>query len=818
MAADPDKNMIRNWIFILGASCCTLQAGAQRADSNSRNRTTLELDAAALYVRSDATVPLDTALLIGSGHLNISRIAVIGEGLDPAFCSRYGGWIVNGNVDSFIHILPGISAPDQLKGRWLVGAWYAFQPGAINYRKAVELLRQTMEEAKRIGDLEIEGQSDCLLSKAYYMLGDTINGNHFHFAVTKNPAFSRMPALQAKARNYVGIYAPFTPQMAKFRMDCLTSALQQYQLLRDTGNQLNTLMDIGYQRFAAGNPNGAQDAALQCLGLEKVWHYPWTQHTNDLLAYLRGFLGDVAGALEYAMVELDAVDRTNDRFFEPHVYERIASSYMGLNDVAASTDWSKRALRSAMERDDIEVIYWVLECSSMKRLDLDLDLPKLGILQDLLKKKPPYSLRSMQLSDLALGNSYAALNDYLSARQYYLAALKLDEQVSAMKGGMKNSYILEKVGWINLRLGEYATSRKYLMTLMSPSYEKVMTKQELYAAYEDIQRVDSAMGNYSSAYHYLNLAKRLSEKIYTEAQAKQLIDLNVKYQTLQREKQLQASEARRQLEAQHDANTRKLFYGGFALLGLLIIMGTIRYYNNKRKNRQLRQQKQEIDAQNEILHELNDKQTLLLEEKEWLLREIHHRVKNNLQIIASLLSAQSEFLNDQTAIRVMADSRSRVKAMSLIHQKLYNSQSLSTIDMPEYIGDLVTYLRNSYDLQRRVIFTLEIAKIRLDVSKAVPLGLILNEAITNAFKYAFSEGDDARILIGLTAIEETITLEVSDNGRGLTEGFNGAEDNSFGMILMKGMAEDLEGNFTITGNPGTKITVSFANAVIREEY
>lgn len=91
----------------------------------------------------------------------------------------------------------------------------------------------------------------------------------------------------------------------------------------------------------------------------------------------------------------------------------------------------------------------------------------------------------------------------------------------------------------------------------------------------------------------------------------------------------------------------------------------------------------------------------------------------------------------------------------------------------------------------------------------VPVGLVLNEAITNAFKYAFAEGDDARISIRLTAVQNLTTLEISDNGRGLTDGFTISQSNSFGMILMRGMAEDLEGNFTIASSHGTTVTVSF---------
>lgn len=817
MAANPHQAMIRKLILLLCVSYLFLESDAQNGGKADRDRTILELNAAALYVRSDATIPLDSALLIYAGHLGLSRLPVIGEGLDATFCDRYGGWIRSGNVDSFTRIVPGLVGLDQLKAKWLIGAWYAFQPGGSDYHKAVEWLLQVQEAANRAGNLEMEVQSDCLLSKAYYMLGDTIKGNHWYFTIVNNPAVSRLPGMQAKARKYVGIYGPFTPQMAKLRMDALTNALHQYQALRDTGNQVNTLMDIAYQRFAGGDVKGSEEMALQSLQLQKDWSFPYTQYANDLLAYLREFNGDHAGALNYAMTSLEAVEGTKDRFFEPHACSRIAGICIQLKDPAAGNEWYKRALHTGMLQGDANMIYFVFQNTTAPDFDLGLNKSVLDTLQGLLRKCPPKTLREIQLSDLALGNCYAEAKDFTAARRYYEAALETDQQVSVLKGGMKNPYLLNRLGWVSRQLKEYNTSRRYFLTLLSPAYARVISKPDLYHVYENLHRVDSAVGDYASAYHYLTLAKQMSEQIFTEAQSKQMLDLNIKYQTLQREKQLQASEAKRQLEAQKDANARKLFYGGFILLGFGITMIYIRYYNNKRKNRQLNEQKKEIDRQNEVLHELNDKQTVLLEEKEWLLREIHHRVKNNLQIISSLLSAQSEFLSDQTAIKVIADSQNRVKAMSLIHQKLYNSRNLSTIDMPEYIGDLVSYLRDSYDEKRRVIFKLEIAKIRLDVSKAVPLGLILNEAITNAFKYAFAIGDDARILIRLTAAENCVTLEVSDNGRGLPDGFSVSESNSFGMILMKGMAEDLEGSFLATSEPGTTISVSFMNSTVMAE-
>ena len=132
MATDPHQAMIRNLITILCGCFSLLRGDAQMSENNMRDRTILELQAAALYVREEATISLDSALFLSAGRLGSSRIPVIAEGLDAAFCDRYGGWIASGNVDSFIRVLPTIGRPDQLKATWLIGAWYAFQPGPGN--------------------------------------------------------------------------------------------------------------------------------------------------------------------------------------------------------------------------------------------------------------------------------------------------------------------------------------------------------------------------------------------------------------------------------------------------------------------------------------------------------------------------------------------------------------------------------------------------------------------------------------------------------------------------------------------------------------
>jgi two-component sensor histidine kinase len=171
---------------------------------------------------------------------------------------------------------------------------------------------------------------------------------------------------------------------------------------------------------------------------------------------------------------------------------------------------------------------------------------------------------------------------------------------------------------------------------------------------------------------------------------------------------------------------------------------------------------------NKIIKNKNGQLQHLLTEKDWLVKEIHHRVKNNLQIVMSLLNSQSAYIDNELALTAIHDSQHRVHAMSLIHQKLYGLENVSSIDMSVYIRELVTYLADSFNTGQRIHFELKLEPLEMDVSQAVPLGLILNEAITNSFKYGFPDGRSGvmSILLGMSTPDH-YSLIISDNGIGM---------------------------------------------------
>src|ERR1700754_1738437 len=149
----------------------------------------------------------------------------------------------------------------------------------------------------------------------------------------------------------------------------------------------------------------------------------------------------------------------------------------------------------------------------------------------------------------------------------------------------------------------------------------------------------------------------------------------------------------------------------------------------------------------------NKEKEILLKEKEWLAKEIHHRVKNNLQMVISLLNAQSEFLNNPSALDAIRESRDRMQAIAIIHQKLYQMENTSDINMRPYVNELVDSINGSINDSERINFELDIAHVSLDISRSVPLGLILNEAITNAIKYAYPKNENGTIYISLQYID-----------------------------------------------------------------
>lgn len=192
-----------------------------------------------------------------------------------------------------------------------------------------------------------------------------------------------------------------------------------------------------------------------------------------------------------------------------------------------------------------------------------------------------------------------------------------------------------------------------------------------------------------------------------------------------------------------------------------------------------------------------------LREKEQLLKEIHHRVKNNLQIIYSLLNLQSSLITDEAHLEAMRDSRNRIKSMALVHEMLYSSSDLSSINLDAYIRSLIQHLSFTYSNPRQDIkYTMVIdKKISLEIDRMIPLGLLVNEMISNSLKYAFPERD-GEITLKMESEGEYYLFTISDNGIGLYDGFDASKVESLGMQLIFMLADQMDADLKMESKNG----------------
>ncbi|MDO9045536.1 MAG: histidine kinase dimerization/phosphoacceptor domain -containing protein [Methanobacteriaceae archaeon] len=214
----------------------------------------------------------------------------------------------------------------------------------------------------------------------------------------------------------------------------------------------------------------------------------------------------------------------------------------------------------------------------------------------------------------------------------------------------------------------------------------------------------------------------------------------------------------------------------------------------------------DITKKKELLKQLEKS----LEEKDLLLKEIHHRAKNNLMIISSLLNIQSTYIKDKESQEIFKESQNRARSMAIIHERLYQSVNLKKIDFSDYIRTLSSELFHAYvDDSARIRLEINLDAIFLDINLAIPLGLIINELITNSLKHGFPEGRSGKITINFHEKENLYELIVEDNGIGFPEKLDFQNTPSLGLQIVNSLADQIDGEIYLDRSQGTVFTITF---------
>ena len=264
----------------------------------------------------------------------------------------------------------------------------------------------------------------------------------------------------------------------------------------------------------------------------------------------------------------------------------------------------------------------------------------------------------------------------------------------------------------------------------------------------------------------------------------------------------------KQLDEEYLLRQRVLLAGGFLLLLVALAAGSLLVF--RRQTRRLKAQNALIQAQNRSIQQA-------LEDKEVLIREVHHRVKNNLQIMASLLDIQSDQVERVSAREILQASKGRIQSMSLIHQKLYQQDHMAELAFEVYLTQLVEAIQVMFAGAECIEVTYALEPCPLGIDSAVPLGLILNELVTNAYKYAFEGRDLGQLRVTLQRNGEQIfALMIEDDGPGMPPSFDIHKSGTLGLNLIRGLARQLRGSFEMGKSSlgGAKFTVTFPSKAV----
>jgi two-component sensor histidine kinase len=633
------------------------------------------------------------------------------------------------------------------------------------------------------------------------------------------------------------IYMPLTAATFELHLFACNQSIRAFEKAGDHKDALFTLRDMAVDNYHFSHFDSAEAQLVRFLRETEKLHIPPSLTTNYWLGEIYESKGEMDKAQFYALRALENLNH-NISLQGQSVYTLLAENYSKTGDLAEELRYGKMAVETAVGfKDATPQVSCIFVVDALLRGSRPQEA--IDYLKEFDKANPAVTTRQKAALAYCFGRSYDLLGQLEKAAPWFRQLSGLRQEIEQET----NNAIFRQYGLsafqADLFTGEfYVDYGKFQQA--KPILEKAVKEKNRYLDKDNeselhllLFRADSAMGDLHSAIdHYLQYTA-IKDSIYNIERYKQAERLQVQFETKQKEKSIELlqSEGRRQnAELARESLVRKITLAGIVLL--LILAGLAYYaYRAKRRNvTRLQVQQEKINVQNATLQQLVGEKDTLLGEKDLLLQEVHHRVKNNLYVIMSLLESQSAQVENRDARAALLDSQNRVHSISLLHHKLYGSANVMTVDMVVYISELCNSLGDTFGIRKRGIeIRHSLEPVKLDVSQAMPIGMLLNEAITNALKYAFPGdvrgdvrgnaqgdiredirgGETPQIRISLSHLDTgEICLEVRDNGVGLPAGF-ASRPHSLGMTLMKGFSTQLDGKLVMEDHTGFRIRLLF---------
>ncbi len=537
-------------------------------------------------------------------------------------------------------------------------------------------------------------------------------------------------------------------------------------------------MDYALGRVHANS--GRLDSALQCWnlaarGFEQQGNLKDLARVYANLPYVHKRLGNYEKANEYAFKAVGIYEKLGDQKGLGVAYSKIGSLLYAQKKFPDAGKYTQKSLELGRAVEDSAQIAYCLQLLGDIALQSNEPEKALALQNECLAicKKLGDSI-NIANSLMSIGNIFQNLKRHPEALATNEEALRISRRI-----GYQEATCLHNIATSHLLMGGF---RKAVSFGLETKRVIAGGGNRLLDSQTDLQLAEgyAGLGKFDSAYFFKKRGEAVGDSLLNSENSVRMSELQTKYETAQKE----ATIAGQQGQIARQRSTLWLVGG---ILALVALAGALLFRLTR------------------ILRKRNA-------EKTFLIKEIHHRVKNNLQVLSSLLHLQSRQIKDETALDAVREGQNRVDAMGLIHQKLYMGDRLAAVEMPEYIHELGDTLLDSFGLHDdRVKISYRLDPLRLDVDTAIPLGLIINELVTNSLKYAFPGGRAGAVEISLWKdVDGKLCLRVADDGVGKNGVFEKEKSTSFGTGLVEMLSKKLKGRPEVeAGGAGYATVIRF---------
>lgn len=552
---------------------------------------------------------------------------------------------------------------------------------------------------------------------------------------------------ESNGLNYLGIVFDYREDVPT-AIDYYTKALEIRRELGDKRLIGNSLSNIGALYYHAGDYGKASKYYFDALTIrEEIQDSSGLSQSYNNLGILLKNQGENEQALGYYLRSANLKKEIGREYSAMYTMLNIGSLYIQMEEYENAIRISEEAIEIAEKYQDQS------------------------------------SVASLKLN---IGSALSSLNKFDEAEEKLKAGIKELNEVGETSSEMEG-YIMLINNYLNA--GNLLKAVEFVR-FMEQREAEIKEPNVAQRFYQVAINVFLERNEFQKAYAYKVKEGTLKDSLFSETSKKAILELETQYQLSEKDQELAVLESKNTLNEVQISKANIIRNYTIFLALLLIVILVVIYKNYTVRER------------------LNKKLQKNLTEKELLMKEIHHRVKNNLQIISSLLNIQSRAATNESASSALKESKNRVQSMALIHQRLYQKENITSVKVEEYVGHLLETLVNSFGLENRVVLNIDIQDLELDVDTTIPLGLIINELVTNAVKYAFSETEQGELSVMLKEIDNTLRLQIKDNGKGFSLDEQTA---SFGMNLVEMLSKKLEAELTVTNDNGTSIQLDIKN-------